>query len=734
MQAIETGRLNVVATSVAETKVMGYTDAPVAADVEVPANMQYWLECVNQAAAYVEQHPEHQLGTTRRASSTVVRPLLGNIEWDQSAPFNNLCPAGTPVGCVATAMAQIMRYWKHPQQGTGSHTWKWNGITHSVDFGATTYDWDKLLPKYSWGATAEQQAEVAKLSYHCGVSVDMMYAADGSGSWGQRVAGALQKYFDYNDRAGFVSRDSYSYEDWNELLVNELKAGRPILFTASNEEAGHAFVIDGVDADGLYHVNWGWNGWYNGYFDICILNPYGAGIGASESEFGFCMDQDAVIQICPDKGVGDLISPVHSSGSYPSSNEWAFVLSSYYENMTADTLQGVCAIEVLDSLDQHVSYVMGDTITLYPYPTWDNRHNRFYYAWTNTYAYASDFSDGAYTANLCFKHLKGDSIIYNVQTNYYQSPRYGFTVEAGQIVDAQNHIGGSNVIVGSDFSLDGQELATGKEYVSTLKLENLGNDPFSGLISLTISPANAHHASVVEATCPDYHVFIPAGGVVTVKVPIRLDKEGEWSVLLEAYNLNMDYELPQDMCHFESAVSLSSRFTDESPATLSLLEDVQLLTERCEVDGEISFQMILSNPGGKFSDRLGMQFYSGKAATGNPSFSIANDVEIAMGTEADTILVRGILSEAKGMKKYYARPYYRNAYGDDQWLTLATATDESQTPDPIEIRVYNATGIETITADDTQARDIQRYDLFGRPVQSEQGRFIVRDGQKQFVR
>ncbi|MBP5500798.1 MAG: C10 family peptidase, partial [Bacteroidales bacterium] len=208
MEVIPSGRMQVVAVPSSEAKVMGYTDTPIPADVAIPSNMQYWLECVEQGAAYVAEHPEIQLGSNsaQRATSKVIHPLLGRIEWDQSDPYNRLCPPGTPVGCVATAMAQVMLYWKHPNQGTGSHTWRWDGTTHTVNFDSVTYNWDLMLPKYgrSAHATPEQEAEAAKLSYHCGVSIDMMWQSGGSGTYNEHIPNALRDYFDYNERAATV--------------------------------------------------------------------------------------------------------------------------------------------------------------------------------------------------------------------------------------------------------------------------------------------------------------------------------------------------------------------------------------------------------------------------------------------------------------------------------------------------------------------------------------------------
>ncbi|MBO4754806.1 MAG: hypothetical protein J5543_09440, partial [Bacteroidales bacterium] len=228
--------------------------------------------------------------------------------------------------------------------------------------------------------------------------------------------------------------------------------------------------------------------------------------------------------------------------------------------------------------------------------------------------------------------------------------------------------------------------------------------------------------------CPDLHVFIPAGGTYTAKIPFKITQEGEWSARLHAYNIPMGYEM-QD-CPTNIPIAFSSKFTEESPASLLLVEAPQLLTERCEVDGEIEFQLIVSNAGGKFSDRMGIRFYTGQSTNVQPAFTIGNDVDIAMSAQSDTITISGTLTEAKGMKKYYARPYYRDAYGDEQLLKLSDPAGSSSIPAAIEVRVYNASGIETITIDDAPV--ILHYDLFGRPVQEGKGRISISPGQKSF--
>ena len=248
--------------------------------------------------------------------AAAVAPLLGNIEWDQGAPYNNMCPKyddvhASATGCVATAMAQVMAYYKYPKQlktdipGYASH---WNTITTTIP--AVTkeegiYDWDNMLPKYSVATdvTDTQKDAVAKLMYHCGVSVKMNYGPESSASVS---ASHLAKYFGYDeDLMMDVRRASFSLDQWMQLIDTELAAKRPILYDGQSSDGGHQFICDGSDGDGLYHINWGWDGNQNGYFDLAILNPEKGGTGSGNAADGYNRSCSMTIGIAPDNGVVD---------------------------------------------------------------------------------------------------------------------------------------------------------------------------------------------------------------------------------------------------------------------------------------------------------------------------------------------------------------------------------------------------------------------------------------------
>jgi len=250
------------------------------------------------------------------ASTSAVAPLLGNIEWDQTSPYNNMCPKYDSVhvaatGCVATAMAQVMAYYKYPKQlkaDIPGYVNRWNGIPMEIPTITQEegiYDWDNMLPKYNKEANATQQQKdaVAKLMYHCGAAVRMSYGPES----GAAVSSSkLAKYFGYDaDLMMDLSRSSFTLDKWMQIIDTELAAGRPVLYGGQSSENGHQFICDGKDENGLYHINWGWSGNQNAYFDLSILNPEKGGTGSGSAADGFNRYCTMTIGIAPDNGVVD---------------------------------------------------------------------------------------------------------------------------------------------------------------------------------------------------------------------------------------------------------------------------------------------------------------------------------------------------------------------------------------------------------------------------------------------
>lgn len=260
------------------TDILGYADGSAFDASNIDPGLRWWMaataKCVAQAAT-TDIPP-----VTAIHPNTPVAPLLGDIEWGQSEPYNLMCPIDgeylSVTGCVATAAAQIMRYWRWPLQGTGSHSYQWNGKTLSADFGSTRYDWDNMPSHHELYENSTQEQAVATLMYQLGVACDMYYGYDGSAATTYMMADAMTEYFSY--KAGYIYQTG---DDYLALINEDLDHSRPVFIAGlegGNASAGHAFVCDGRDAKGYLHLNWGWDGANNGYFDFENLGGFGYGL------------------------------------------------------------------------------------------------------------------------------------------------------------------------------------------------------------------------------------------------------------------------------------------------------------------------------------------------------------------------------------------------------------------------------------------------------------------------
>ena len=296
------------------TQVVGYGLEGGFDPANVPENFKAWLDELAQLVSELESTPGAVLSTSAGAT-TSISPLLGETKWNQSAPYNNMCPtyvkAGetkrSVTGCVATAMAQVMYYHKWPLHGTGSNTYTTNlnsdttqSVTLTANFGNTTYDWEHMTPTYGTESTTEEQDAVALLMSHCGISVNMSYGSS-SGASTRRAMCSMPSYFGYDKGMRFMPRKCYTLQEWIQRINEELEAARPIIYNGTTASGGgHAFVLDGRDDNGYYHFNWGWGGKSNGYFVVFELSPKQQGIGGSDG--GYNNNQGITVGIQKDAG------------------------------------------------------------------------------------------------------------------------------------------------------------------------------------------------------------------------------------------------------------------------------------------------------------------------------------------------------------------------------------------------------------------------------------------------
>jgi len=306
------GGFVIVAGDDAVKPVLGYSDNGNYDENNLPPNFAYWMDFLEEQIAWAQEQGLEQSETVQQEWEAV-SPLI-KTQWNQSAPYNNMAPIwnGSPsyTGCVATAMAQIMKYYNHPAQGSGSsqaYTTTTLGISiPSVNFSETSYDWYSMQNTYSSStASTPENDAVATLMYHAGVSVKMNYSPNSSGAPSSNVVTALKTYFGYDESIQQKQRQSYNDADWEAMLMQQVNVGMPVYYSGSNSASGHAFILDGYDNTGKFHFNWGWGGRYNGYFVTTALNPGTGGVGAGSGTYN--QEQAVIINIIPKNAPAPII-------------------------------------------------------------------------------------------------------------------------------------------------------------------------------------------------------------------------------------------------------------------------------------------------------------------------------------------------------------------------------------------------------------------------------------------
>lgn len=305
----------VVAADDALPALLGYADRGSFDPNNIPPAMQGWLEEYGRQLEYAAANGM-KVTATRATGHTAIAPLCKS-QWGQDAPFNELTPESSgvhcPVGCTATAMAQVAYHHKWPVKGTGSYTYSYGSFQNlTFDYGSTEFEWDKMLDTYFGSYTEEQANAAATLSYACGVASRMQYAVSVSGAYVYDGLYGMVTYMGY-DKGGYeAQRNYYGAEEWDELIYGELAANRPVIYSGYNS-AGHTFIVDGYSENGFYHLNWGWAGTSDGYFLLSALDPATQGTGGSSS--GYNSNQSAVIGLQPAQPDAKPFAAIYLSGS-----------------------------------------------------------------------------------------------------------------------------------------------------------------------------------------------------------------------------------------------------------------------------------------------------------------------------------------------------------------------------------------------------------------------------------
>lgn len=295
-------------------QVLGYSISstwPVAKDgsVELPEQIKgFFDDLAAQIEAAIEAETTQAVGSYKASPRSAapnrspsrpdsVGPLL-TTTWNQGKYYNALCPedADGPdghaqTGCVATAMAQIVKYWSDSTPGRGTHSYSTNYGTLSVNFAEASYDFASMPNVLDENSTQEQINAVAQLMYHCGVATNMAYGPSESSAMVQDARAGLINFYHLSPNLSFAEKAFFSDADWNDLLHQEIAANRPILYSGYGDSGGHTFICDGYKADNYYHFNFGWGGFCDGWYLTSAINP---------NDLNYNSNQTALLGIVPD--------------------------------------------------------------------------------------------------------------------------------------------------------------------------------------------------------------------------------------------------------------------------------------------------------------------------------------------------------------------------------------------------------------------------------------------------
>lgn len=597
------------------------------------------------------------------ASTSAVAPLLGNIEWDQTSPYNNMCPRYDSVhvaatGCVATAMAQVMAYYKYPKQlkaDIPGYVNRWNGIPMEIPTITReegVYDWDNMLPKYNKEANATQQQKdaVAKLMYHCGAAVQMNYGPESAASVS---ASKLAKYFGYDaDLMMDLSRSSFTLDKWMQIIDTELAAGRPVLYSGQASDGGHQFICDGKDGEGLYHINWGWSGSQNGYFDLSLLNPEKGGTGSGNSTEGYNRLCSMTIGIAPDNGVVD--APLATVPDIKAMNYGFLETTTKDHRMNPD-----------EAFDFWLDYGLG---------------NQTYQAFSGYVALGILQKDGSYRivsqkAHINVDPIPGEGMISVVDVNFRVNeafevgtvtlcPLYSKDGENWTLCDIPSSFPSvmlkitktkMDVISPLTAQVTGPEkLETGAYGTFQVTLSNLSDLEYFGYIDVSFSDkAERENASLAR----ELYVSVPAHGSVTRTFNLLPKQAGDFYLWLDelsgGYNRNLvDAQKFTVDKGYEPPIYLVETSTNAEPelyeTELAFYGGKQMRTPR--VNGEqAEFTYKIKNDGEDASILIAFVYAGGGEET-TPTFRIPNGAEQINlpGNGEVTTITRSVTPEEAG--------------------------------------------------------------------------------------
>ncbi len=553
-------------------EIVGYSDKGTFSEERMPDNLKAFLKAYcatlekvvagnKTATDNVKELAVRRAGETE--ATVIVEPLLQAITWDQGEPFNNDCPLYDGVnravtGCVATATAQIMAYYKYPDalqkdipayisQGAAGDI-----NIEGVEAAGRTYDWAHMRDEYDEEFSDVEATAVARLMSDVGKSMNMTYGEQ-SGAITIAPANALPEYFGYDkDIIQYIPRSYVSLAKWIEIIKHELDEERPVYYGGQSEGGGHAFVCDGYNSADFFHINWGWSGYCNGYFDVSVLNPLSnSGTGASSTTDGYDMGMVVVVGIRPDNDQEDKV-------------QWEFPSMCVYADINAEP-----TIKTGTRLSASGKFVVDTSWEMYN---------------SNPKSFIGDIGIAAMNDKGELKIICSATTSTPVETGYginaedvreYLPVEYAFPVGFTRLVAVERPTGGEwtlmNDAINYSIPLEATEtkLSFAEDKTLTVAITNDGIEAANGSIELDIANKTGldfyGRLYVYVTSEPTAQEDLPDD--YTAYLPLGLDKNGSTkkSVTLPIYDPSKTYyvyifdDMENLLCSKEITVNPSSK-------------------------------------------------------------------------------------------------------------------------------------------------------------------------------
>lgn len=708
-------------------------------ETDMPCNLQSWLQSVAEVEEWLEQHPEaaeaQQQALARTATVTPIEPLMA-CKWDQDYPFNEQCPMSggqhCMTGCMATAISQVLYTLQFPVYPKGNVSYYSGGTPIKVNLDSQSYNFELMFDVYNRNSTTRAQIdEVAKLNYHVGAACLMQYGVAASGAIAQTGIKGLIDHFGCT-RVSMLDRHNYSLDEWNDILLCELEGGRPVVMmaqTAGNE--GHAFVLDGINEKGFYHTNWGWGGYYNGYFDVAILRAESSGIGASDNS-AYCLQQQVYVNMGNPELAGPWRNQIHCEAGYyyneqinctPSGTLQkgtqitlkANVLNNSSQSFTGNT--GVVVYNedgtVFDRVMSSSSFTINGTVIKtrsngdYQYSSYGSGNI------SAKYTLPTDIPDGQYKVYLCLQPTGSQE--FDVVRQSHECNSYWDLTVQGNNVTLKHEQRPLQVSVES-WGSDSDPLTTAPNKVlCTVKSNSQESLPIHYYLRMT-SPDRKSTIEAYASGDNDDAVTLAPGEERELSFKVYPQQTGRWKVELLGHMQGIEIYSKSLI----SSTYIDVIADDTRGAIFQLLEAPTILTDTIYNKERLTMELRLSNTGAQYNGQMSVRLFKSSTSTAESNMVaelINEEVQLSANCNA-TVQISGILNIENMTKntKYYARAYF--LYGEEM-RQFETATGVTNRTTVAVRTARQESGIAAVTID-SEPEDLTSaliYNVLGKRIQ-----------------